>query len=87
MGLLKLFRGKLGRVALVTLGLAAVSFVVMWRIAMPGFDNTRAYEGTDTRAGGLLIGARYGRCCGARPNWPRSPASGRLIIDAVGVGR
>jgi peptidoglycan/LPS O-acetylase OafA/YrhL len=37
--------------------LAAGSFALLWVTAVPGFDNTRAYEGTDTRAGGLLVGA------------------------------
>ena len=40
-----------------TLALTAVSFGLLWLLASPGFDNTRAYEGTDTRAGGLLVGA------------------------------
>ena len=39
------------------IGLALASFALMWIIAEPGFDNTRAYEGTDTRAGALLVGA------------------------------
>jgi peptidoglycan/LPS O-acetylase OafA/YrhL len=86
LGLLKLFRGKLGRVALVTLALAAVSFAVMWWLAVPGFDNTRAYEGTDTRAGGLLIGAAMAMLWRPAQLAKRVPASGRLIIDAVGVG-
>lgn len=33
------------------------SFVALAVLANPGFDNTRAYEGTDTRAGGILVGA------------------------------
>ena len=37
--------------------LAAASFALLWLTAQPGFDTTRAYEGTDTRAGGLLVGA------------------------------
>ena len=41
----------------VTLGLAAASFLWMAVIATPGFDHTRVYEGTDTRAGELLVGA------------------------------
>jgi peptidoglycan/LPS O-acetylase OafA/YrhL len=46
------------RVVAVLAGLlAAGSFTLLWVTAAPGFDNTRAYEGTDTRAGGLLVGA------------------------------
>ncbi len=37
--------------------LAAASFALLAALATPGFDNTRAYEGTDTRAGGILLGA------------------------------
>jgi peptidoglycan/LPS O-acetylase OafA/YrhL len=47
----------LRKVAWATAGLAAGSFLLMALLAQPGFDNTRAYEGTDTRAGGLLVGA------------------------------
>ncbi|WP_084106156.1 acyltransferase family protein [Demequina sp. NBRC 110056] len=57
LGLLTLFKGGYRRTAVATGALAAGSFLLLWAIAEPGFDNTRAYEGTDTRAGGLLIGA------------------------------
>jgi peptidoglycan/LPS O-acetylase OafA/YrhL len=40
-----------------TIGLAVVSMVVMGIEFHPGYDPTRAYEGTDTRAFTLLIGA------------------------------
>ncbi len=40
-----------------TIGLAVVSMVVMGIAFHPGYDPTRAYEGTDTRAFTLLIGA------------------------------
>ena len=40
-----------------TLGLAAASMVAMGLEFHPGYDPTRAYEGTDTRAFTLLIGA------------------------------
>ena len=43
--------------ALPTLGLAAASTAAMLALYQPGFDPTRIYEGTDTRAAGLLIGA------------------------------
>jgi peptidoglycan/LPS O-acetylase OafA/YrhL len=55
--LVALPRVTLRAVAWMTAGLAAGSFVLLWVLASPGFDNTRAYEGTDTRAGGLLVGA------------------------------
>jgi peptidoglycan/LPS O-acetylase OafA/YrhL len=56
--------------ALPTLGLAAVSAVVMLMLYQPGFDPTRVYEGTDTRASGLLIGAALAMV------WPSSRAAG-----------
>src|SRR5579859_5713732 len=40
-----------------TLGLAAGSALLMTLLYHPGYDPTRVYEGTDTRAFGLLIGA------------------------------
>ncbi len=54
---LALVRGAVRRAGLVTLGLAAASFVLLAMLFTPAIDNTRAYEGTDTRAGGLLLGA------------------------------
>ena len=68
-----------------TFALAAASFVLLSVHAVPGFDNTRAYEGTDTRAGELLIGAAFAMIC--RPWIPRvrMPATGRIITDGAGV--
>jgi peptidoglycan/LPS O-acetylase OafA/YrhL len=43
--------------ALPTLVLAAGSAALMWLLYHPAVDPTRVYEGTDTRACGLLIGA------------------------------
>src|SRR5215813_6436483 len=43
--------------ALPTLVLAALSAALMWLTYEPAVDPTRVYEGTDTRAFGLLIGA------------------------------
>ncbi|GAC57089.1 putative acyltransferase [Gordonia hirsuta DSM 44140 = NBRC 16056] len=42
---------------ILTVILALISFYLLYSLASPAFDNTRAYEGTDTRAGGLLLGA------------------------------
>jgi len=56
----KIRRGRPGGVpwlALPTLLLAAASAAVMLALYHPGLDPTRVYEGTDTRAAGLLIGA------------------------------
>ncbi|MER7070559.1 acyltransferase family protein [Terrabacter sp. NPDC000476] len=51
------FRGRLALVARATVVLAGASFILLGVVATAGFDNTRAYEGTDTRAGALLLGA------------------------------
>ena len=60
-----------GRYALtaITLAAAAASAVAMARFYHPGYDPTRAYEGTDTRACGLLIGAALAMM------WPTRRAS------------
>lgn len=56
--LLAVCRGRLRIVAAVTAVLAAGSFALSWWLFNPGVDGaTRAYEGTDTRAGALLVGA------------------------------
>src|SRR5580704_11533185 len=56
LGLLAIRRrpGAVGWLALPTLVLAAGSAVLMLVLYQPGFDPTRVYEGTDTRAAGLL---------------------------------
>ena len=68
-----------------TLGLAVVSFVAMWLIATPGFDNTRAYEGTDTRAGGLLVGAALAMLWRPGKLSAKLPMRGRVVLDSAGV--
>jgi peptidoglycan/LPS O-acetylase OafA/YrhL/lysophospholipase L1-like esterase len=82
----KLRHGRGGGVAwlaLPTLALAACSAWAMLVLYHPGFDPTRVYEGTDTRASGLLIGAALAMA------WPsRRPAPGRaarLLLDTGGV--
>ena len=56
-GMLWLFRGRRLPLIAVAALLAIGSFVLLWVLAVPGFDVTRAYEGTDTRIGGILLGA------------------------------
>ena len=62
----------------VTLALAAASFVALAMTFHPGLDPTRAYEGTDTRAGGLLIGAALAIA------WPTRRAGRRAAVTASG---
>jgi len=67
-------RGRPGPVAwlaLPTLALAAASAIVMLALYHPGLDPTRVYEGTDTRAAGLLIGAALAMA------WPSRGAAAR----------
>ncbi len=77
--------GRLVDVAKATVGLAAASFGLMAIVAQPALDNTRAYEGTDTRAGELLVGAALALVY--RPSRVRTlpPAAARVAIDAVGL--
>ena len=56
-GLILLTRARRVVMGAVTLVLAGGSFTALALIATPALDNTRAYEGTDTRAGALLVGA------------------------------
>jgi peptidoglycan/LPS O-acetylase OafA/YrhL len=51
-----LVRSRIGLAVLTIIG-AGISAYVMGHIFHPGYDPTRAYEGTDTRALALLIGA------------------------------
>ncbi|MEQ6903679.1 acyltransferase, partial [Nocardioides sp. YIM 152588] len=73
------FRWTRAEVVVGTLLLTAVSFILLALLAHPGLDNTRAYEGTDTRAGGILFGAALAVA------WP--PLARRLSVrGSVGVG-
>jgi peptidoglycan/LPS O-acetylase OafA/YrhL len=90
--MLKRFRWSPTRVAVVTAALAAISFWLMAWMAEPGFDNTRAYEGSDTRAGGLLVGAvlalLWPKIRGLTVRWPRLVVVTDLLglVGLAGVG-
>jgi peptidoglycan/LPS O-acetylase OafA/YrhL len=72
--------------ALVTLAGAAVSAGAMAMIYQPGIDPTRVYEGTDTRAFGLLVGAALAMLWPSRKlSAERITMKGRLILDGIGV--
>jgi peptidoglycan/LPS O-acetylase OafA/YrhL len=72
--------------ALVTLAGAAVSAAAMAVIYQPGIDPTRVYEGTDTRAFGLLVGAALAMVWPSRKlSAERITLRGRLILDGLGV--
>jgi peptidoglycan/LPS O-acetylase OafA/YrhL/lysophospholipase L1-like esterase len=76
--------GGVAWLALPTLAMAACSAWAMVALYHPGLDPTRVYEGTDTRASGLLIGAALAMA------WPSRRAAARHLAavpgDAVGRG-
>lgn len=73
------------RLALMTLGGAAISMWLMAHLYHPGYDPTRVYEGADTRAFALLIGAAMAI------QWPSTTAAKgvrlplRNGLDVLGV--
>jgi peptidoglycan/LPS O-acetylase OafA/YrhL len=83
--LIKTLRSRLDRMAQVTLGLAIVSFLLMLLLAAPGFDNSRAYQGTDARAGGLLIGAALAMVWPPTQQASKIDANRRLMVDLSGA--
>jgi len=70
-----------------TLALAAASAVLMAILYRPGLDPTRVYEGTDTRAFGLLTGAALAAVWPTRRPAPLRPLRSwvRWVLDPAGV--
>lgn len=83
--LLAVLRGRRTLVVGGTLVLALASFVLMWVLAGSGTDNTRAYEGTDTRAGGLLLGAALAVWLSARRTAGKSTEPNRYAAAVLGL--
>jgi len=75
-------RGSPGWLAVPTLLLAAGSAVAMALLYQPGYDPTRIYEGTDTRAFGLLIGAALAMSWPSRGRDATGPRA-RLALDVA----
>ncbi|MDX6333171.1 MAG: hypothetical protein QOG05_511 [Streptosporangiaceae bacterium] len=69
--------------ALPTLALAAGSAVGMLMLYHPGYDPTRIYEGSDTRACGLLIGAALAMVWPSRRT-ARTALWTRVVMDGAG---
>ena len=73
------------RLALITIVLAIASAVLMGVLYHPGFDSSRVYDGTDTRAFGLLFGAALAMV------WPAAQLSrnvtprARRVLDGLGT--
>jgi len=80
--------GPLGirpRLAVTTLALGALSATLMAVLYHPGFDSTRVYDGTDTRAFGLLFGAALAMVWPSRGLTSQITAGARRILDGLGV--
>jgi peptidoglycan/LPS O-acetylase OafA/YrhL len=69
----------------VALVLAAASAIEMAWLYHPGYDPTRVYEGTDTRAFGLLIGAAVAMVWPTRRSGRTLSAGPRRLLDGAGV--
>src|ERR671912_2980818 len=68
-----------------TLAGAALSAVAMALVYEPGVDPTRVYEGTDTRAFGLLLGAALAMVWPSRRLSTDLATRWRVLLDGVGV--
>jgi peptidoglycan/LPS O-acetylase OafA/YrhL len=73
------------RLAMFTLVLAAASAIEMAVLFHPGLDHTRIYEGTDTRAFGLLFGAALAMVWPSRALTGKIMPGARNILDGLGV--
>ena len=73
------------RLALVTVGLAIASSILMAVLYHPSLDPSRIYYGTDTRAGGLLFGAALAMVWPSRRLSRRITLQARNRLDAMGV--
>ena len=73
------------RLALLTLGLALASVILMAIVYRPAIDPSRVYYGTDTRASELLIGAALAMVWPSRRLSRRIAPGARNVLDAAGV--
>jgi peptidoglycan/LPS O-acetylase OafA/YrhL/lysophospholipase L1-like esterase len=79
-------RGKaVTGLAAAALLLAVVSAVVMALLYRPGYDPTRVYDGTDTRAFSVLIGAALAFVWPSRHLGRDVTAAARWILDGIGA--
>ncbi len=74
------------RLAVATLVLAGASALTMALLYRPGFDPSRVYDGTDTRAFGLLIGAALAMVWPSRRRRKDTTPGVRRALDWAGVG-
>jgi peptidoglycan/LPS O-acetylase OafA/YrhL/lysophospholipase L1-like esterase len=73
------------RLATASLLLAAASALMMTLLYRPGYDPTRVYEGTDTRAFALLIGAALAFVWPSRHLRSDVPNGARWVLDGAGT--
>jgi peptidoglycan/LPS O-acetylase OafA/YrhL len=73
------------RLASVTLAAAGISAVAMALLYHPGTDPTRVYEGTDTRAFGLLFGAALAMVWPSRRLTAKASPVARRLLDGIGT--
>jgi peptidoglycan/LPS O-acetylase OafA/YrhL len=81
-------RSRSGRhwgLAVATLVLAGASAAAMARLYQPGYDPTRVYDGTDTRAFALLIGAALAFTWPSRDLHRDLGSAGRWCLDTAGL--
>jgi peptidoglycan/LPS O-acetylase OafA/YrhL len=85
---LRCTRGRSGgraKLAAASLLLAAVSVVTMAVLYRPGYDPTRVYDGTDTRAFALLIGAALAFVWPSRQLRADVARGARWVLDGAGA--
>jgi peptidoglycan/LPS O-acetylase OafA/YrhL len=87
---LRLTRGRPGRSrdqVLMTgvLVLAAASIAAMVALYHPGYDPSRVYDGTDTRAFALLIGAALAFACPSRRMPAELSSRSRWVVNGAGA--
>ena len=73
------------RLAAAALLLAAASAVAMGLLYQPGYDPTRVYDGTDTRASALLIGAALAFVWPSRHLREDVTGQARWMLDGAGA--
>jgi peptidoglycan/LPS O-acetylase OafA/YrhL len=87
-GAMRVLGARRRAVGLLVACLAAMSFALLYLLSGGGVDNTRAYEGTDSRAGGLLIGAAVALLWSNESfisGWMRGKRFGLQVTDGLGV--